>query len=124
MRLAGLLLVLIPTLAGATPYDGIYKQVANADCANVGRDGGSLEIKDGIFYGVDLQCLMTRPVAVVDMDATLYTMQCSNEEERWTERAMVMNAKDDGGLIMVWNGYAFKYSRCPDTPPAPADPAE
>ncbi len=120
MRRLCLIAALIPGIAGATPYDGVYRQVANADCANIGKDGGSLKIEGGIFYGVGLQCLMTRPVNVVDMDGTLYTMECSSDDERWTERAMVMKAKDDDGLIMVWNGYAFKYGRCPATDPAPA----
>ena len=111
MRWAAIMLVW-PGLACATPYDGVYKQTANAECALVGVDGGALEIREGIFYGVEMQCLMTRPVNVVDMEATLYDMQCSGEAERWTERAMLMKPADSDGLIMVWNGYAFRYDRC------------
>jgi len=113
MRLA-LALTLVPVIAAATPFDGVYRQNANAECALVGVDGGSLKIEDGIFYGVDLECLMTRPVNVVDMDATLYTMTCSGEDQIWTERAMLMNDAESDGIIMVWDGYAFVYSRCPD----------
>lgn len=113
MRLA-LVLALAPVIAAATPFDGVYRQNANAECALVGVDGGSLKIEDGIFYGVDLECLMTRPVNVVDMDATLYTMTCSGEDQIWTERAMLMNDAESDGIIMVWDGYAFVYSRCPD----------
>ena len=113
MRLA-LVLTLAPVIAAATPFDGVYRQNANAECALVGVDGGSLKIEDGIFYGVDLECLMTRPVNVVDMDATLYTMTCSGEDQIWTERAMLMNDAESDGIIMVWDGYAFVYSRCPD----------
>jgi len=113
MRLA-LALTLAPVIAAATPFDGVYRQNANAECALVGVDGGSLKIEDGIFYGVDLECLMTRPVNVVDMDATLYTMTCSGEDQIWTERAMLMNDAESDGIIMVWDGYAFVYSRCPD----------
>ena len=112
MRRLAAILALIPTLAAAGPYDGTYKQVANADCANVGVDGGALKIEEGIFFGVDVQCRMTRPVDVLQMDATLYTMQCSNDDEVWTERAMLMDAADDDGIIMIWNGYAFAYSAC------------
>ncbi|MCK0121302.1 MAG: hypothetical protein ABJO29_02440 [Yoonia sp.] len=112
MRRLAAILALMPTLAAAGPYDGTYKQVANADCANVGVDGGALKIEDGIFFGVDVQCRMTRPVDVLQMDATLYTMQCSNDDEVWTERAMLMDAADDDGIIMIWNGYAFAYSAC------------
>jgi len=114
MRLA-VALMLAPAIAGATPYDGTYRQNANAECALVGVDGGSLKIEDGIFYGVEMECRMSRPVNVVSMDATLYTMSCSGDDQIWTERAMVMNdAEVEGGIIMLWDGYAFRYSRCPE----------
>ena len=121
-RSAALLLCLLPGLAWATPYDGTYRQAANADCGLVGVDGGAIEISEGIFHGVENQCRMTRPVNVVDMDATLYTMECSGEGTAWTERAMLMHAAPEPGadpeaprdLIMIWNGFAFKYARCPD----------
>ncbi len=103
-----------PALLLAGPYDGIYKQSANAECGLVGVDGGSIEISGDIFHGVETECRMTRPVNVVDMDAILYTMQCTGEGTVWTERAMLMNDKQDNGIIMVWNGYAFRYSRCAD----------
>lgn len=108
-----LVLALLPVAASANPFDGVYKQNENADCALIGIDGGALEIRDGIFYGVESECRMTRPVNVVDMDATLYTMQCTGEGSVWTERAMLMTPADDpDGLIMVWDGYTFVYSGC------------
>ena len=114
MRLA-LALTLAPAVALATPYDGVYRQNENAECALVGADGGALRIEDGIFYGVEMECRMTRPVQVVNMDATLYTMACSGDDQIWTERAMVMkDAEVEGGIIMLWDGYAFRYSRCPE----------
>jgi len=91
-RTLTLALATLPGLALATPYDGTYRQNANADCGLVGVDGGALRIEDGIFYGVENECRMASPVNVVDMDATLYTMECSGEGARWTERAMVMEA--------------------------------
>jgi len=112
MRLA-LALTLAPAIAFAGPFDGVYKQAANAECGLIGVDGGALAIKDGIFFGVDVECRMTRPVNVVDMDATLYTMQCTGEDTVWTERAMLMSDKQSDGLIMIWDGYAFRYDRCP-----------
>ena len=103
----------LPALAG--PFDGIYRQTAASDCGLVGVEGGSLRIADGIFFGVGSQCLMTRPVDVVGMDATLYTMECSADGgEAWSERAMLMQTPDADGVFMVWNGYAFRYDRCPD----------
>ena len=112
MKRLAAILALVPVVAAAGPYDGTYKQVANADCANVGVDGGALRIEDGIFYGVEVECRMTRPVDVLQMDATLYTMQCSGGDQVWTERAMIMDAAEDEGIIMVWNGYAFAYDQC------------
>jgi hypothetical protein len=101
-----------PVACFAAPFDGVYKQTANAECALVGVDGGALEIKDGIFHGVEVECRMTNPVNVLDMDAILYTMQCSGEDQNWTERAMLMEPAEGEGLIMVWNGYAFVYDKC------------
>ncbi len=119
MSKTALLLAILPGLAAASPYDGTYRQSANADCGLVGVDGGAIQINDGIFHGVELQCRMTRPVSVVDMHATLYTMVCTGEDESWTERAMVMRAAgEDDNIIMIWNGYAFQYDNCakPETP--------
>jgi hypothetical protein len=98
--------------ASATPTDGTYRVSGDADCSAIGEDGGALRITDGLFEGVDSQCQMTNPVDVVDMDATLYTMTCSAGDTSWTERALLMTAAEDGGLIMLWNGYAFRYERC------------
>jgi hypothetical protein len=40
-------------------------------------------------------------------------MSCSGGDQIWSERAMVMNdAEVEGGIIMIWDGYAFRYSRC------------
>ena len=114
MRLGVAALIAIPAIAGATPYDGVYRLAANSDCALVGVDGGALEIRDGIFHGVGMQCRMDRPVNVTDMDATLYTFHCTGDDDLWTERAMVMDAAGSDGIIMVWNGYAFRYEACPE----------
>lgn len=111
-KLTILIAALLPGVVLATPYDGIYRQVANADCALVGVDGGSIEIRDGLFHGVETQCRMVNPVNVVNMDATLYDMECAGEGTQWAERAMVMHSADRQGIIMVWNGYAFRYDRC------------
>lgn len=102
--------------AVAGPFDGVYRQTANSDCSLIGVDGGSLEIRGGIFYGVEMECRMTRPVDVINMDAILYTMQCIGESDQWAERALLMNSAEDDDIIMLWDGYAFRYERC--------DPAE
>lgn len=114
MRGAVILLVLLPGMAFSGPWDGTYRQAANAECGLVGVDGGALRIAEGVFTGVGMTCAMTRPVNVLDMDATLYTMECAGESQSWTERAMMMQDAQSDGIIMVWNGYAFRYDRCPD----------
>ena len=109
----------LATTATAGPYDGTYKQAANAECALVGIDGGSVRIADDIFYGVEVECRMTDPVNVLRMDALLYTMQCSGEDTLFSERAMLMNKAQGDGIIMVWDGYAFVYDRCPEPGASP-----
>lgn len=104
--------VFLPTVMAASPYDGTYKQTANSECALVGVDGGALKIEDDIFYGVEVECRMTNPVDIADMEATLYEMACVGEGETWTERAMMMADAEDTGLYMIWSGYAFRYDRC------------
>ena len=115
MRRLAALIALVPVAAAAGPFDGVFRQVANADCANIGVDGGALKIEDGIFYGVEVECRMTQPVDVLQMNATLYTMQCTGDDSLWSERAMLMESAESDGIIMVWNGYAFAYERCPES---------
>jgi hypothetical protein len=114
MRGLAAVLALLPGLAFAGPWDGTYRQAANAECGLVGVDGGALQIAGGVFTGVGMTCEMTRPVNVLDMDATLYTMECTGDGQSWSERAMLMRDAQGGGIFMIWNGYAFRYGRCPD----------
>ncbi|MHC0051917.1 hypothetical protein [Actibacterium sp. D379-3] len=112
------LLVAAPAAGAPEGFDGLYRQGPDANCTVTGVEGGALKIEDGVFHGVEMQCRMENPVDVRDMDAALYDMSCNGEGSAWTARALFMHAAD-GGLIMVWNGYAFKYDRCP----GPADAA-
>ncbi len=106
------ILLLCPIAAFAGPYDGVYKQTAHSECSLVGADGGSLKIEESIFYGVEVECRMARPVDINDMNATIYHMECSGEGEAWTERAMIMHDAEQAGIYMIWDGYAFRYERC------------
>ncbi len=110
-------LAIWPGLLAAGPYDGVYKQVANTDCSLVGVDGGSVKIQDEIFYGVEMECRMTLPVDVNNMEATLYTMECSGEGQTWSERLMLMQDAQQDGIIMIWDGYVFRYDRCEEGEP-------
>ncbi|MFQ1701095.1 hypothetical protein ACJ5NV_10905 [Loktanella agnita] len=104
----------LPLALTAGPYDGVYKQTANAECALVGADGGAVRIAENIFHGVEMECRMTRPIDVNDMSATIFQMECSGEGQTWTERAILMTDADQSGLYMIWDGYAFRYDRCTD----------
>lgn len=108
-----LMICLVGSTVAADTFDGVYRQVANADCSLIGVDGGAVEIRDGVFHGVETDCRMADPVDVIDMDGVLYRMQCSNGDTQWTERAMLMHKAERDGIIMVWNGYAFVYDSCP-----------
>ena len=112
VTISALAVVILPIGTSAGPYDGVYKQSANAECALVGVDGGAVKIEEGIFYGVEVECRMTKPVDINDMDATIYTLECSGEGQTWTERAIMMSEPNDNGVFMIWNGYAFRYDRC------------
>ena len=122
-------LALVPQIALAQTIDfsGVYHQGAASACKSIGTDGGAIQIDGTKFRGVESECRMTRPVNVVNMDAMLFDMECSGEGETWEARAMYMNAAS-GGLIMVWDGFAFEYARCEAedlaTPAATAADAE
>ncbi|WP_090210424.1 hypothetical protein [Yoonia litorea] len=110
----GAALTIMPLALHAGPFDGTYKQTANAECALVGVDGGSLRIEDDIFYGVEVECRMTNPVMIEDMQATVFDMACIGEGSTWEERVIMMLDAQDPGIYMIWDGYAFRYERCED----------
>lgn len=117
-RLA-LLLALLPTGLAALPWDGTYRP-PGGPCTQAAVGGGAIRIEGGVLDGVGARCAMTLPVDVLDMDATLYTMECEGEGQRWTERAMLMRAAEGDAILLVWNGYAFRYERCPGATEGPA----
>lgn len=104
-----------PALAQDAGFDGLWRAAPTTDCSVVGGDGGAVSIAGGVFQGALTQCRMTQPVNVRDMDAQLFDMVCAGEGESFTERALLMRAAD-GGLILLWDGYAFKYDPCPLDP--------
>ncbi|ARO13680.1 hypothetical protein BVG79_00324 [Ketogulonicigenium robustum] len=115
--IAAYVLIGFSSAVAAGPWDGIYRQSPNASCTQIGVNGGALKIEESVFYGVGIACRMTRPVDVLDMDATLYTMECVDgneaDSDHWSERAMMMRDAQSDGIIMIWNGYSFRYGRCP-----------
>lgn len=94
----------------ALEVDGVYKLTPTSDCIT---EEAVLRIQDRIFHGSEGQCRMENPVNVRDMDAQLFDMACSGEGSKWVERALFMRGAE-GELILLWNGYAFRYERCPE----------
>ena len=119
----GAIVTAFPLALFASPFDGIYKQTANAECALVGVDGGSVKIENEIFYGVEVECRMVNPVEIDGMNAVLYDMACIGEGSAWEERAIIMEDAQEPGILMIWDGYAFRYQRCKD-PAAPETVAD
>jgi hypothetical protein len=105
---------LAPSLASALPWDGTYRLGEDADCDRVGEEGGSLRIEEGVLQGVESTCRMTDAVDVLNLDATLYVMECEGEGQSWTERAMLMKAAEGDAIFLAWRGYVFRYDRCPE----------
>ncbi|RVT87331.1 hypothetical protein DXV76_04410 [Rhodobacteraceae bacterium CCMM004] len=108
---AGLCLAALAAPAAAGPFDGLWRPSPTADCTRVGGDGGALKIEGDSFTGAESTCDLTLPVNVRDMNAVLYDMRCTGEGDEWTQRVLLMTAAD-GGLIMLLNGFAFKYDAC------------
>ena len=106
-----LLAALLPQAALALPWDGTYRLGEDADCE---AEGGSLRIEEGVLHGVESTCRMTDPVDVLDLDATLYVMDCEGEGQEWSERAMLMKAAEGDAIFLAWRGYVFRYDRCPE----------
>ena len=107
------LLLAMPLAVQALPWDGTYRLSEGADCDRVGEEGGALRIGGGVFEGVGATCRMTEPVDVLDLDATIYVLDCDGEGETWSERAMFMRAAEGDAIFVLWRGYAFRYERCP-----------
>lgn len=94
-------------------WDGLYRIEPEADCDRVGEDGGAIQIEGDTFTGVDSSCEMTDPVDVRGLDAQLFTMVCEGEGTAWEERMMAMTAAEGDAVYLLWDGFAFRYERCP-----------
>lgn len=105
--------VFLAGAATAGPFDGVYRLTANSDCGLIGVDGGAIAIEDGLFRGVESNCRMENPVQILEMNAKLYNLHCTGEGSIWSERVMLMEKATGDGILMIWDGYAFVYDRCP-----------
>lgn len=108
-----LALIPLPVLAQDSMFDGdwatgdpMFCDISGADVPNY-----ALRIRDDIYHGMETECRMTNPVAVRDLGATLYDMDCIGEGQRWNHRALFMIDRD-GQLVLVSDGMAIVYPRC------------
>ncbi len=110
-------LIATTSAAFATPYEGVYRPASAAaqtwTCrsVDVGMDGGAVAIQGDRLRGVENNCLLTNPVDVRGMSATLYDAECSGEGETYTERLMLMKGYD-GGVVVIRDGWASDWARC------------
>ncbi len=101
-------------LAQTPDFDGVWRSDPDTACEAAGGDSAPIRIADGVLHGVETECRMTDPQEVRDMEAVLYDMECAAEDDSsFTARAMFLKAAD-GGLYLIWDGYAFKYEPCDD----------
>ncbi len=117
-RLALAALVSGPTelLAQTPDFEGVWRSDPDTACEEAGG-AAPIRIADGVLHGVESECRMTDPEEVRDMEAVLYDMDCTGEDDSsFTARAMFLKAAD-GGLYLIWDGYAFKYEPCEKSGP-------
>ena len=114
MRAALPLLALLPSLALATPYDGLYRPnydfALGWDCTTVGMDGGALALEGDRLIGLENACRLSAPVEVRDMNAVLYDASCSGEGETTSERIMLM--AHEFGVYVIRDGMVLDWLRC------------
>lgn len=114
MRTALLVFLIVPGLALADGFDGLYHPEGQrgwlCDLPSLGQDGGALGIRDGKLIGVESSCVMGNPVNVRDMDAVLYDLTCSAEGESSEERVLI--ARSDTGIIVLRDGFVAKWTTC------------
>jgi hypothetical protein len=94
----------------ALAFDGRYGTNCNAEVS----DDPPLVVQGDTIRFAEASCRMTNPVGVRDMSgAILFDMVCEGQADmRWTDRAL-MQPSHDGGLILVWRGFAYMLPRCP-----------
>lgn len=101
--------------AAAQPADrfaGLWRAGPTVDCAAGPVAEGALGIDGGVLTAPGSTCTLATPVEVREMDATLFDAVCEGAAP-WGGRVMLMSGADDG-LLLIWNGYAFAYERCPE----------
>lgn len=106
----------MPAHAQDYTFDGLWRASPATACTHTGEDDSALKVENDMLYGASTTCEMNNPVDVTDMQAVLYDMACEADDDTFDGRAMFMNAAD-GGLLLIWDGYAFKYEACEEGDP-------
>ncbi len=111
MRLAFAVVFLALPAAADPSLDGVYRPAGSSwDCTSIGSDGGALSIRDGVFYGVESACELTRPTPVNGMNAMLFDAECTGEGETYGFRVMFMPLGER--LAMIQDGTISELERC------------
>lgn len=103
-------------VAVAQPYDGVYViENFTSSCQRdlSGVDGGPALVEGDRLVMLDVWCTLENPVAVRDMEATLFDASCFISGFGDDQRHRVMlGAGRDGGLMVVFDGAAFTMAPC------------
>lgn len=110
------LLLPVTTHAQDHTFDGMWRADPATACVHTGEENSALKVEDDTLYGGSTTCDMSNPVDVTGMQAVLYDMSCEADDDTFDSRAMFMNAAD-GGLLLIWDGFAFKYESCEEGDP-------
>jgi len=114
MRCALILALFWPAVAGAGPFDGLYRpnyDWASAwDCASVGQDGGALAVEGLTLRAVENTCTLSDPVEIRDMEAVLYDASCAGEGEESAGRIMLM--AHAFGIYVIRDGFVLDWISC------------
>lgn len=123
MHHAALMATLLAALSGpavaqslsARDFDGDWTMGDPAACAlYTDSVNFAFRIENGTLQGLESSCEMQNPVAVRDMAALLFDMNCVGEGDTWTYRALLMRAgvDDVDQLVFLQNGGPQILTRC------------
>ena len=114
MRGAVVLACVLPSVAAAGPFDGLYRPnydwALAWDCESVGVDGGALAVEGDTLRAVENTCTLTEPVEIRDMEAVLYDAACLGEGGASEGRIMLMS--HDFGLYVIRDGFVLDWIAC------------
>ena len=114
LRSVIVLSLILPAVAAAGPFDGLYRPnydwALAWDCKSVGVDGGALEVEGETLRAVENTCALSDPVEVRDMAAVLYDASCTGEGGASEGRIMLMT--HEFGIYVIRDGFVLDWIRC------------